>query len=280
MILYELMEKDQFGLPTEESLKEQYNKEIKSLQEDLQKAIEKNKQKRAAFEQTLATHNELLEKINSSPEWKKIINNIKQNKIISYFVVKLKGVTFGWLSGGFVIKKQNNYNRIASTFAKNNWKWKSDTNLKDLFTIKESNELLSIVIDNLPIIQEESLKQQQKPDTEKLKTELAQFIGQEAIKKVSLIYDLSNPGYWAWGDFFVLFVYNNKLYQFEFYDSGAYSGHHVHKIRCFREVNNELEDHNNPVIRKLTDEEIHQLFPKMKIHYQRGERLIKEIEED
>lgn len=129
--------------------------------------------------------------------------------------------------------------------------FKSDKQL--LLDVKEAlalmNEYLSLIIDynyqNEKMINQESYNEYKR-------NRLKCYFTENTINNMTLIRDISSPSHWAWGCAFILFVYKNKLYHFEAYESGINMSIDTTTIRHFEEVQNMGEaTYNLPVIKDL-----------------------------
>jgi len=116
-------------------------------------------------------------------------------------------------------------------------------------TLELLNKYLSLIIDYN--YQKEKMINQE-AYSEYKRNRLKCYFTENTINNMTLIRDISSPSHWAWGCAFILFVYKNKLYHFEAYESGINISVDTATIRHFEEVQNIGEaTYNLPVIKDL-----------------------------
>ena len=242
---------DKYGLPTDDELEAEKKKRLADLEKEF------NDKKQNIHTQRTQFDNEEIKIKNLTQEFynkvgKKIqqfVEDIKQGKYLEFYSYirndDIKEV--GFKEGKMSFKFDDNYIVVYEVKTHRIW-WSNPRSgvLQRLpFIMNNLDKYLWIIKDQ---------NEQSRINATNNRQLMSLFKNPNLLTSIRLS---DNPGHWAHGCRFCVFSYNGKIYSYEDYDSGAYSGNHCHQLREFNQIGLD-EDHANsyydytcPVIQEI-----------------------------
>ena len=242
---------DAYGLPTDDELEAEKKKRLADLEKEFNDKKQNIHTQRTQFDNEEIKIKNLIQEFYNKVDKKiqQFVEDIKQGKYLEFYSYirndDIKEV--GFKEGKMSFKFNDNY--IVAYDVKTHKIWWSNPR-------SSVSQKLPLIMNNL-----DKYLQAIKDQNEQSRinaTNNRQLMS--LFKNPNLLTSIrksDNPGHWAHGGRFCVFAYNGKIYSYEDYDSGAYSGNHCHQLREFNQIGLD-EDHANsyydytcPVIQKI-----------------------------
>lgn len=236
---------DEFGIETDDELEAEYKNKLSKAQADRQKAIKDKEEKERLLAKEKEEINTFLNSIKEQiKEQTDILLDLIENKKIyslrSWKVeeeleqklkdagvksrASLNTFKFNDYSKTKVFLEIKSVGMIFSLTLAGNVTIEHNENSTYSRSVKETKTVLGFIVSVLESIIEKSIKYTKDETKEALESyRTQQVFSKQLLNEITWMVDTSNPGHWAHGDCYRIFCWRGNVYNFESYNSHAYS---------------------------------------------------------